>query len=129
MAPAGTEAVTRQPGRVVMTYEEAVAAGVSWLDQEVPNWRQLIDVGSLSLYSPYLCVLGQLAGGQSWAVETNEYSAWPYHNALIHVLPTGTWEERKAWAVAHGFAVAASFMDVTPLRDLWVKEINKSTVV
>jgi hypothetical protein len=42
------------------TIAAAVTAGVTWLDREVPGWRDRIDPASLRLASPCQCILGQL---------------------------------------------------------------------
>jgi hypothetical protein len=41
---------------------ERVAAGVAWLDENVPGWAERIDLEQLNLASCQRCVLGQLFG-------------------------------------------------------------------
>ncbi len=50
-APTGREAA-----------EQAVARGIAWLDANVPEWQDKIDVERLDLKYPCDCVLGQLDG-------------------------------------------------------------------
>lgn len=42
------------------TIAERVARGAAWLDREAPGWDSLIDLASLRLSNPCLCVLGQV---------------------------------------------------------------------
>lgn len=42
--------------------DEAVRRGMKWLDANVPNWREKVDVDSLDLQAPCGCVLGQIDG-------------------------------------------------------------------
>lgn len=44
------------------SYESKVAQGVQLLDQNVPNWRDKINVDNLDLGSCSICVLGQVFG-------------------------------------------------------------------
>lgn len=41
---------------------EEVKAGMELLDQEVPGWREKIDLDSLDLSDCYECILGQVFG-------------------------------------------------------------------
>src|SRR5882757_5718389 len=41
---------------------ERVAAGVAWLDENVPGWPAKIDLDELDMGSPSCCVLGQVYG-------------------------------------------------------------------
>jgi hypothetical protein len=41
---------------------ERVAAGVAWLDQNVPDWSGRIDLGDLNLAVCDDCILGQVFG-------------------------------------------------------------------
>lgn len=49
--------------RYMLTIQERVRAGVSLLDEQVPNWWNRIDLDELDIGSCYNCVLGQLFGG------------------------------------------------------------------
>ena len=54
-----------QTGR--LTQDEArarVARGAAHLDQVRPGWHERIDVGTLTLWDPCGCIVGQLSGAQ-----------------------------------------------------------------
>ena len=97
------------------TIEEAVARGAALLDETHPGWAGNINLETLSLASPCLCVLGQL-------------SRQHYNRILGELSGTGDdgddRAERKNFATAYGFDFPhewnASYGD---LQDLWVEEI------
>lgn len=42
-----------------------VAEGMAYLDAEIPNWHERIDVPTLNIQYPGACILGQLFGSYS----------------------------------------------------------------
>lgn len=74
-----------------MTAAEAVANGAQLLDEKMPGWYRLIDLGTLELFSCAACVCGQLAATLYTVVDQeaededfdsryadNEFSDWAY---------------------------------------------------
>jgi hypothetical protein len=51
-----------EPERTTPTIEQRVAAGAEWLDANLPEWVEKVDLGQLRLLSPCLCILGQAFG-------------------------------------------------------------------
>lgn len=61
-------------------YATQIAAGMAWMDEnDVPEWKSLIDLDKLNLASLDACILGQrfeeqalttMRGGFGWAEET-----------------------------------------------------------
>jgi hypothetical protein len=49
------------------TVAARVARGAALLDRQIPGWERRIDLETLHLQSPCLCVLGQLHPGQEFA--------------------------------------------------------------
>jgi hypothetical protein len=85
------------------TVRERVAAGAAWLDQEAPEWREIVETGNLDIMSGVSCVLGQVSVAMGW---TWDYSGTTgYHGGIEHALgedsPFG--EEAAVWARVHGF--------------------------
>lgn len=50
-------------------FEQRVSRGIEYLNKTYPGWRQRIDLDTLSLIDCELCVLGQLTGYYSEAVD------------------------------------------------------------
>lgn len=60
------------------TIAERVAAGAAWLDENVPDWVERIDLARLDVSDCVDCVLGQLFGGFSGAPrELIGFDAYP----------------------------------------------------
>lgn len=70
------------PYRKPETPEEAVANGVAWLDEYVPDWWNHIEVRELDLGSTCKCILGQLSGGHTFNVLGNHVSAYEVATGL-----------------------------------------------
>jgi hypothetical protein len=49
-------------------FEEQIARGADWLDEQKPGWELMIDLSSLDLTDPCLCVLGQVFNHGEYAV-------------------------------------------------------------
>lgn len=56
------------------TIAERVAAGAQWLNDNVPDWWQRIDLDRLDVRSECRCVLGQIYGHYSVAPKTAWWS-------------------------------------------------------
>jgi hypothetical protein len=46
----------------MFTYEENVSAGIEFLDNDKPDWREYIDVATLDMTCCENCILGQVYG-------------------------------------------------------------------
>src|SRR5688572_15387979 len=46
-----------------INYKEQIQNGIKLLNEKVPNWRNVINLEELDLYSCTNCVLGQVYGG------------------------------------------------------------------
>jgi hypothetical protein len=96
---------------------ERAARGVAYLDAHTPGWADRIDVGRLDMGRHCFCVLGQLHGQFSPAVE----AAWP--------------SAPFAQSIAHGFLAVGMDMgsideieqsigdEYRTLQDEWVRVI------
>ncbi|UJQ86919.1 hypothetical protein SEA_TREAT_84 [Streptomyces phage Treat] len=84
-------------------YSNEVAKGIKVLDQQVPNWRQKIDVENLDLGSCSICVLGQVFGD---------------YNDGIEKLNVDGYE--------HGFNTTGSYAE---LKDAWVEALGKTNTL
>lgn len=49
--------------------KERVDAGVKWLDETHPNWRDRVNVDILDMYSDSSCILGQMFSQYAYARE------------------------------------------------------------
>lgn len=66
---------TGLPEEIRATIAPRVADGVLYLDHHRPGWAFLVDLATLDLASPCLCVLGQVTGLQHVA-DLNLYGVW-----------------------------------------------------
>jgi hypothetical protein len=62
MVPDSFAAWFKRYGGPMSTIAERVAAGMTWLDEHEPGWRQRIDRDRLDLQNCTRCIGGQLAG-------------------------------------------------------------------
>lgn len=97
------------------TAAERVARGAAWLDGEAPGWRGRVDVATLDMDNPMLCVLGQVFAADGDTLTDNGYSrtarsddkawSWPDEHGFIGIAdedtdPDGTADDealRLAW--------------------------------
>ncbi len=73
--------------------ERAVDRGITWLDANIPKWREKIDVKSLKLQLPCKCVLGQLDGDfyeAVWRRRLDRDEVLGYGFAASSGIPYGT---------------------------------------
>lgn len=56
-----SECGVEETPKMIASADEAVAAGIVWLDRNGPdNWRGLVDLPTLDIDSPSDCILGQV---------------------------------------------------------------------
>jgi len=67
--------------------EDAVDKGVTYLDRNMPNWRQVVDWNKFTMQDPSKCVLGQALG---YRKTVGEYG-----------------HDGGKWAEDHGFFIPA----------------------
>jgi len=85
-----------------------VRKGARWLDEHMPNWYDLVVIGSLDMSRRCSCVLGQITGDYNYVVDAE------VPTNLLPPLVDRT-------AVTHGFDADSGDYDL--LEDLWVREI------
>lgn len=104
------------------TLNPDVARGIAWLDEEVPGWRDRINLGTLNVGELRNCVLGQVFGAEAEAEGASD--------GFMYVA-SGAWERRHypertsaevvtgsgSWARTHGFDI--SFADYEELTAEW----------
>jgi hypothetical protein len=69
---------------------ERVARGAAYLDRHVPGWVDIIDLSQLNLSSQCGCVLGQLEGDFSLAIE--KLKPWWTNLGVL-----GRWAEQRGF--------------------------------
>jgi hypothetical protein len=52
--------------------ESRVAAGAAWMDEKAPGWEDQVNILTLDIGIPFVCVLGQVFGRQA-PLHTNGY--------------------------------------------------------
>lgn len=85
--------------------EEIIAKGVTWLDENYPNWESKIDLDRLKMSNSCRCILGQLF------INFSDFF-------IGRNLPS-------SWAEEHGFDASKNTLDYSELQDKWTSEIIK----
>lgn len=112
VAPTVEDAREQMRGRVLN--------GAHLLDAEVPTWAADIDLSSLSMSSPCLCVLGQVSQHRyaaTLAKFSHGSSEHPYDFAASHGFDHPIVVEGVGWPENYNVAWAT-------LQDLWVDQIE-----
>lgn len=107
------------------TAAKAVAAGMVWLDENAPGWRDKIDIEALDVADCQLCVLGQIYGDYSNAPPSARYGEnahWADADAAADWLAPSRgfdhgWADRKATG-------DRSFLRYANLNEAWRKALR-----
>lgn len=114
------------------TLQERVDRGETFLDTTIPDWRKLINLETLDLGDPELCVIGQTfchklrrdsmgePTGSPWTAGT-----WAAHDFEDeHQL---LFEDDDVWGLTVGYGFERDFESYDDLRDEWLKRIQKTS--
>ncbi len=101
----------------------AVKQGMYWLDENVPQWEQVVDVIKLDLNHVSHCMLGQ-----QWLAthEAGSHYISPYSDYLSHEVGPLT-AERVQWSTEHGFNLSGNrhtTQDWVELTEEWRHQVT-----
>ncbi len=103
--------------------ELAVKHGMYWLDENVYNWIEVINLDMLNLESGTDCVLGQQWGAN------HEYSSDGinhYIKFIDEARPHDTFQEKSDWARSQGFLTETdSINSGNRLTRVWKEKIKE----
>jgi len=79
--------------------DEAVAAGAAWLDLEVANWVDLVNLAYLNMSNPEDCVYGQVFGlvAAFSHFDPQDSTIWDQEHGFNCGLDFGYEELEEAW--------------------------------
>lgn len=82
------------------TIEERRDAGIAWLDEHRPGWREHADPDTLEMENPCGCILAQTTAGTGNYFTSLDDAGFD---------EDAYWDEGLRWAVDHGFATETLF--------------------
>lgn len=97
-----------------MQAEDYAQAGYDLLNEQLPDWRQYIDIDTLQMSDPRLCVAGQLGSNHPRFADNNA-RLWKPYTVLVDSLGIAPY----AAQVAHGFDAYGSY-NMQCLQDAWI---------